>query len=99
MMRADYDSQGKTIQITLQDVERADFGDKIGEPLAAIVAVANNEAVAVDLLGPDLDIDAPLKIAAERYDLDREALVAAARAALAAPDRVVRLDVGVRASG
>lgn len=99
MMRADYDSQGKTIQITLQDVERADYGDKIDEPLAAIVAVANDEAVAVDLLGPDLDIEGPLKIAAERYDLDREALVAAARAALAAPDRVVRLDVGVRASG
>jgi hypothetical protein len=98
MMRADYDSRGKTLQITLQEVDHADHGDRIGEPLSAIVAVANDTAVAVDLLGPDLGVEAPLTIVAERYDLDREALLAAAHAALAAPDRVVMLDVGIRAA-
>ena len=39
-----------------------------------------------------------LRKAAERYDLDAEALIAAARAALAAPDRTVTLDVAVRAA-
>jgi hypothetical protein len=43
-------------------------------------------------------IDEPLRAAAERYDLDAEALIAAARAALAAPDRAVTLDVAVRAA-
>jgi hypothetical protein len=37
-------------------------------------------------------------VIAERYDLDAEALIAAARAALAAPDRAVTVDVAVRAA-
>lgn len=36
--------------------------------------------------------------AAERYGLDAEALIAAAQAARAAPDRKITLDVAVRAS-
>ena len=40
----------------------------------------------------------PLAAVAERYDLDREALQAAAQSALAAPDRVVSLEVAARAS-
>ena len=36
--------------------------------------------------------------AADRYDLDREALQAAAQSALAAPDRVVVVEVAARAS-
>jgi hypothetical protein len=40
----------------------------------------------------------PLRAAAERYGLDAEALIAAARAALAAPDRAVTMDVAVRAA-
>ncbi len=34
---------------------------------------------------------------AERYGLDRKVLLAAAQAALAAPDRTVTVEVGVRA--
>jgi hypothetical protein len=52
----------------------------------------------VQLLYPDLGVDEPLTAVANRYDLDAEALIAAARAALAAPDRVVTLDVAVRAA-
>ena len=42
---------------------------------------------------PTQDIG-PLDEAAERFDLDAEALRAAARAALAAPDREIRIEVG-----
>jgi hypothetical protein len=43
----------------------------------------------MQLLYPDLGISEPLWAVAERYDLDLEALHAAAQSALAAPDRVV----------
>lgn len=39
----------------------------------------------------------PLAAAANRYDLDLEALKAAARSALEAPDRVITLEVAARA--
>jgi hypothetical protein len=97
-MRSDYDSEADVIGITLVDVDRADFGDSIGEPLAGSVAVAGGKAVAVEVLGPSMGIEEPLRLAAERYDLDFEALVAAARAALAAPDREITIDVGVKAA-
>lgn len=96
-MRADYDSEGNTIAIYLADVDRADYGDPIGEPPMGVVAVANDQPVVIDLLSPDLGIEEPLSIVAERYGLDVEALLAAAQAARAAPDRIVTLDVGARA--
>ena len=52
--------------------------------------------VEVQLLYPDMDLAEPLAAVAERYDLDREALAAAAQSALAAPDRVVSLEVAAR---
>lgn len=97
-MRADYDSQANAIQISLVDAATADRAEKIGEPLAAVVAIADNVAVAVDLLCPDLGIEVPLREAAERNGLDAEELIAAAQAALAAPDRVVTVAVGIRAA-
>jgi hypothetical protein len=98
MIHADYDSNANAIAIRLADIDHADYGDPIGEPLAAVVAVANDRAVEVQILHPDLGIEEPLNAAAERYDLDAEALIAAARAALAAPDRAVTMDVAVRAA-
>jgi hypothetical protein len=98
MIRADYDSKANAIAIKLSDVDHADYGDPIGEPLSAVVAVANDRAVEVQVLHPDLGIEEPLNAAAERYDLDAEALIAAAQAALAAPDREITLDVAVRAA-
>lgn len=51
----------------------------------------------VELIAPGAHLDL-LGLAAERYDLDGEAPQAAARSALAAPDRVVVLDVHARAA-
>lgn len=47
-MRADYDSEGDTLQITLVDVDHADYGDDAVP--GAIVATRNGGPVAIDLL-------------------------------------------------
>jgi hypothetical protein len=47
----------------------------------------------VQILYPDLGVSEPLASVAARYGLDLEALDAAAKSALAAPDRVVVLEV------
>jgi len=97
-MKADYDSNANAISIKLADVKHADYGDPIDERLSAIVAIADGEAIEVQVLCVDVGVEEPLRIVAQRYDLDAEALIAAAQAALAAPDRPVTLDVGVRAA-
>lgn len=90
-MRADYDSQGDTLQITLVDVDHADYGDD--QTPGALVAVRNGGPVAIDILNASAETSGTLAAVAERFGLDREALDAAARSALAAPDRTVVLDV------
>ena len=92
-MRVDYDSQGDTIAITLVDVDDADYGDDSVHP-QAVVAIRDGQPVIIDVIGARGDVKAPLAAVASRYDLDFEALVAAAHSALAAPDRVITLDVG-----
>jgi hypothetical protein len=94
-MRADYDSEGDTIQIELEPVRKLGHGEEV-ENGAVIVGVYEDRPVMVDVIGTRRDFGRPLRVAAERYGLDAEALIAAAKAALAAPDRTVTLDVGVR---
>lgn len=96
-MKADYDSEGDTIQIELEEVRRFGHGEDVMNG-AVIVHVYEDRPVMVDVIGTRRGFEEPLRVAAERYELDGEALVAAAQAALAAPDRPVRLDVGVRAA-
>lgn len=95
-MRADYDSKANAISIALIPGPRAERADQLHP--RAIVALRNDEPVEVQLLYPDLGIDEPLCVAAEGYGLDAEALIAAAQAALAAPDRAVTLEVAVRST-
>ena len=64
----------------------------------AVVALQVEQPVELQLLYPDLGLDEPLSAAAGRYGLDAEALRAAAQAALAAPDRVITLDVALHAA-
>jgi hypothetical protein len=54
--------------------------------------------VDVQVLYPDPRISEPLAAVADRYGLDFEALVAAARSALAAPDRLISLEVAARSA-
>jgi hypothetical protein len=96
-MRADYDSEGDTIQIELDDFQRPAYGEDV-ENGAVVVSVHEDRPVLVDVIGTRKhDFEKPLRAAAEIYALDEQALIAAAHAALAAPDRQVTLDVGVRA--
>jgi hypothetical protein len=94
-MRADYDSTANAISIASTNVPHADESDVVHS--RAIVALAEGKPVEVQLLYPDMGIGEPLAAVADRYDLDREALHAAAQSALAAPDRVVTLEVEARA--
>ena len=93
-MRADYDSRANAISISLAAGGHAEQADHVHS--RAVVALRDDHPVELQLLYPDLGVDEPLEIAAQSYGLDVEALVAAARAALAAPDRSVTLDVAVR---
>ncbi|HEX7290186.1 MAG TPA: hypothetical protein VF250_03575 [Conexibacter sp.] len=90
-MRADYDSKANAISITLAPVEHAARADQVHD--RAIVALHDGRPVELQLLYPDLGIEDPIAAVAAQYDLDRGALEAAARSALAVPDRVVVLDV------
>lgn len=95
-MRADYDREANAISIALADEANAQRADRVHP--RAVVALGDGHAVELQLLYPDLGIEEPLEAAARSYELDLEALVAGARAALAAPDRPVTLDVDVRST-
>jgi hypothetical protein len=95
-MRADYDSSANAISIGITDAAHADKSDEVHS--RAIVALADGKPVEVQLLYPDMGIDEPLAAVADRYQLDLEALQAAAQSALAAPDRVVVLEVAARSA-
>jgi hypothetical protein len=95
-MRADYDSKGDTIQIELEPVDRLDRDD--ADIAGVIVGIRDERPVMIDVIGTRAGIDEQLRAAAERYGLDAEALVAAAQAALAAPDRAITLDVALRSA-
>jgi len=93
-MRADYDSVANAISIAITDAPRADSGDEVHP--RAIVALAGGKPAEVQLLYPDMGISEPLAAVADRYELDLQALHAAAQSALAAPDRVVVLQIAAR---
>lgn len=95
-MKADYDSDAHALSIDLIDASRWEGSEGVGKRVN--VAFADGKPANVELLYPDLGFEEPLRTAAERFGLDGEALIAAAQAAIAAPDRVVTLDVAVRAS-
>lgn len=88
-MRADYDSQANAISIDIIPSGRWDHCEGVGSRVN--VAIADGKPVNVELLYPDRGVDEPLRAAADRFGLDAETLTAAAKAALAAPDRRVEL--------
>lgn len=93
-MKADYDSEADAIAITLADAAPAALPartDSVHD--RCNVALVANRPVDVEILYPNLGIDEPLAALVGRYDLDLQALKAAARSALEAPDRTVTLEV------
>lgn len=95
-MKADYDSQADALSIDLIEVPLWDDGEEIDDTYCN-VALSNGRPANVELLNPRDHLDL-LELVAERFDIDVAALRAAAQAALAAPDRVVSLDVAARAA-
>jgi hypothetical protein len=95
-MRADYDSKADALSIELWKFEYFDHQDQVDDDYCN-VGIVGGRAAAVELLYPARHLDL-LEVAAERYDLDGTALIAAAQAALAAPDRLVVMDVAERAA-
>jgi hypothetical protein len=93
-MKADYDSEADALSIELVQCERYDHQESVDEDNCHVGIVAGR-AVDIELLYPARHLDL-LEVAAERYDLDGGALIAAAQAALAAPDRLVTMDVSER---
>jgi hypothetical protein len=94
-MKADYDSKANAMSIDLVGAASWEYCEKVTDRVN--VAIANGHPVNVEILYPTKGVDEQLRIAAKRYNLDAEALIAAAQAALAAPDRAITLDVAVRA--
>lgn len=95
-MKADYDSQADALSIDLLDVPHWDDGEEIDDTYCN-VALYEGRPANVELLNPGDHLDL-LDVAAARLGIDSAALRAAAQAALAAPDRVVTVDVGARAA-
>ncbi len=95
-MTADYESAFDTIQITLGDVDHLNGGSEVIGNGAVIVGYSDGRPAMIDIIGTRDGFENQLRIAAERNELDAEALIAASNAAIAAPDRSVRLDVGAR---
>jgi hypothetical protein len=95
-MRADYDSEADTIQIELAPAERLDRDD--AEVAGAIVGIRDDQPVLIDVIDTRSQVEERLREVAARFALDADALIAAAQAALAAPDRTVTVDVAARAT-
>jgi hypothetical protein len=95
MMRADYDSAANAISVVINDGVAADSSDEVHP--RAIVALDHGRPVELQILYPDRGISEPVAAASARYDLDGEAIEAAAQSAFVAPDRVVTVDVQARA--
>jgi hypothetical protein len=92
MMWADFDSRADALDIELVRFERLEWQDSVDDTFCQ-VGFANGEPACIELLNPAEHLDL-LPVVAERYELDGGALLAATRAALAAPDRIVELKVG-----
>ncbi len=91
-MRADYDSEADALDLELFAFERFEGQEPVHDTYCQ-VGFVNGTPASIELLNPADQIPL-LDVAAERYDLDATALKAAARAALAAPDRVIQIEVG-----
>jgi uncharacterized protein YuzE len=97
-MKADYDSEADALLITLLRDRRSDDSESVDADEICNVALSKAQVMSVELLYPAENLKL-LKAVAERFELDGEGLLAAARAALAAPDREVTIDLSGRLAG
>lgn len=93
-MRADYDSEADALDIELTPFDRYERQEQVHDSWCT-VGFSDGQLVDVELLTPAGHLDL-LDVVAERYALDAAGLRAAAQAALAAPDRIVDLEVSAQ---
>lgn len=91
-MRIDYDSKADALDIRLASFDRYERQEQVDDSYCT-VGFADSHLVDIELLDPAAHLHL-LEQVATRFDLDGEALLAAAKAGLAAPDRVIELKVG-----
>lgn len=94
-MRAEYDSEADALAIDLIAEARAAWAEEIDGRCNMAVTEAG-EPVSLEILYPAMGMDGPIQAAAARYGLDEEALLIAARASVAAPDREIIIEVRAR---
>ncbi|HTR74102.1 MAG TPA: hypothetical protein VMH33_02450 [Solirubrobacterales bacterium] len=94
-MKADYDSEADAILIEIEEVDHWDRGVTVDDADFCEVAFLDDRPVGVSLRYPREEIRL-LRRASERFGLDATALEATTQAALAAPDRIVTVDVNPR---
>jgi hypothetical protein len=94
MMRADYDSEANALDIELVRFKRLEGQDSVDDTYCQ-VGFSEGVPASIELLSPAKHLEL-LDVVAGRYELDGIALLAAAKAALAAPDRIVDLEVSAR---
>lgn len=90
-MRADYDSEADALDLELVHFKHYERQEQVDDDFCT-VGFSGGRPVSVELLYPARNLKL-LELAAERYELDATALLAAARAALAAPDRLVTMNL------
>jgi len=95
-VKADYDSRADALLIELLGPGLCDGAVEVDDNYCH-VETRKGRVASIELLDPSDHLDL-LKRAADRLGLDAEALLAAAEAALAAPDRPVTVEVGKPAS-
>jgi hypothetical protein len=94
-MKVDYDSEGRSLLFEFDGFPEPDDRDDTEDLAGGMCLVTHRDGcpIFIQILSAEKDIT-PLDEAAERFGLDAEALRAAARAALAAPDRQIHIEVG-----
>jgi len=94
-LKADYDSQANALGIELVEVDRWDDGYEFDDDYCNL-GFSEGRLVYIGLLYPSQNLQL-LEAVAESYELDAGKVIAAAKAALAAPDLAVTIDDRVAA--
>jgi hypothetical protein len=94
-VKVDYDSEARSLLFQFGEFRYSEPGDYTEELAGGtcLVWIHDDRPESIQLLSADDDITR-LDEAAERFDLDAERLRAGASAALAAPDREIKIEVG-----
>lgn len=98
-MNALYDRQARIVAIDIDSGRASEGVDSVDlVPRTVVVVDGRGAPLTLEIHDADLGVEEPIAAALRRWpELDREALVAASRSALAAPDREITLTIAAAA--